>query len=359
MENKIEREKRDSDLFAIIAGIFCSISISVHVERFSLFASSLKGLEGQLSLIAIKSMIAVLLGIGAMASVAVMMFKGKKSVGIIIVLSISVLVKLAEFFICDLRSMGQIFNLFPEIAIIIYIAVCTQKKKVYSEKQLKQLIALPVILISLSFITSLIEYLVEIDKLDNMLYSIASMFYLIGNVFMFLWYSPFNVKEQELTDEEKKSGYVKLYKHILYLLFTFGIWELVWIYRTTDKLNQYFDDESRKRDPVKKLLLCMFIPFYYIYWTYKSAEMVDELSARQGRQDSIKTACVVLSIFVRFVSAIIMQNSLNCTISDMIRNKNDEESTLDPVEQIFGEDNSETIDEDSSELTDIDDEARQ
>lgn len=347
MENKIVREKRDGDIFAIIAGIFCSITISVYVERFSLFVSSFKNLEGQLSVMMIKSIIAVLIGIGALAAVAVMMFKAKKTVGIMIVLGVSVFVKLAVLIICDLMSLGQIFNLFPEIAIIIYIAVCTQKKKVYSEKQRKQLIALPVILISLSFITSLIEYLTEIDDTDKMLYSIASMFYLIGNVFMFLWYSPFNIQEDELTDEEKKLGYVKLYKHILYLLFTFGIWELVWIYRTTDKLNQYFDDEAHRRDPVKKLLLCMFIPFYYIYWTYKSATMVDELSARQGRQESIKTACVVLSIFVRFVSPIIMQNTLNCIISDMIINKKEENEPEDSAEQLFGDDNSEEANADN------------
>lgn len=338
MENKIVREKRDSDIFAIIAGILCSLSISVYVERFSLFASSFEKLEGQMVGTIIKSIVALLLGIGVLAAIIVMMFKAKKTVGIIIVLGISVLVKFITLIISDTTSMGRIFNLFPEIAIIIYIVICTQKKKAFSEKQLKQLIALPVILIALAFITCLSEYFTEIDDLDNMLYLLSSMFYLIANIFMFLWYSPFNVQEEELTDEEKKLGYVKLYKHILYLLFTFGIWELVWIYRTTDKLNQYFDDETSKRDPVKKLLLCMFVPFYYIYWTYKTAKLVDELSYRQERYESIQTACVVLSIFIRFVSSIILQNTLNCIISDMIINKKDKDETQDSVEQLFGED---------------------
>lgn len=114
-------------------------------------------------------------------------------------------------------------------------------------------------------------------------------------------------KYQYIPTEEK--GYCDLAKHIILLLFTFGIWQYIWIYRTTDFLNRTPNEEHR--DPTNKLLLCMFIPFYYIYWTYKSAQRIDKLSISKGYQSDISTLCLILSIFVGIVPPILMQDKMN------------------------------------------------
>ena len=105
------------------------------------------------------------------------------------------------------------------------------------------------------------------------------------------------------------SAYCSLVKHILLLLFTFGIWYFIWIYRTTENLNCLQDEEPR--NPGTKLLLCMFVPFYSIYWVYKSAQRIDRLSAMAGRPADSATLCLVLAIFVAIVPPILMQDKIN------------------------------------------------
>ncbi|MBQ4094281.1 MAG: DUF4234 domain-containing protein [Oscillospiraceae bacterium] len=110
-----------------------------------------------------------------------------------------------------------------------------------------------------------------------------------------------------------EEGYCGMAKHILLMLFTFGVWICIWIYRTTRYLNCVKDEEQR--DPTSKLLLCMFVPFYYIYWTYKSAQRIDKLAAQKGIGSDITTLCLVLSFFVGIVPPIIMQDKMNAIVS--------------------------------------------
>lgn len=103
--------------------------------------------------------------------------------------------------------------------------------------------------------------------------------------------------------------YCGLTKHILLLLFTFGIWFLIWIYRITSYTNCVKDEEER--NPTKKLLLCLFVPFYQIYWTYKTAQRIDKMAAAKGLQSDLSTLCLILAIFVPIIPPILMQDKLN------------------------------------------------
>lgn len=98
-------------------------------------------------------------------------------------------------------------------------------------------------------------------------------------------------------------------KHVLLLLFTFGIWYYIWIYRTTRYLNQVEDEPPR--NPTTKLLLCMFVPFYAIYWIYKSAQRLDKLSISRGIPSDLSTLCLILAIFVGIIPPILMQDKIN------------------------------------------------
>ena len=103
--------------------------------------------------------------------------------------------------------------------------------------------------------------------------------------------------------------YCGLVKHILLLLFTFGIWLLIWIYRVTGYTNSVKDEENR--NPTTKLLLCMFVPFYQIYWTYKTAQRIDKMASKKGLQSDLSTLCLILAIFVPIIPPILMQDKLN------------------------------------------------
>ncbi len=104
-------------------------------------------------------------------------------------------------------------------------------------------------------------------------------------------------------------GYFNLLAHVVLLLFTFGIWYLIWIYRTTEYLNRVQDEPYRS--PVSKLLLCIFIPFYSIYWIYQSARRVDRLAAQHGVYSDLTTFCLVLAFFVGTIPPAFLQEKIN------------------------------------------------
>jgi len=105
-------------------------------------------------------------------------------------------------------------------------------------------------------------------------------------------------------------GYIDMSKHILLCLFTLGIWQYIWIYRTTAYLNKTPDAEQY--DPTAKLLLCMFVPFYAIYWIYNHAQRIDTLSKTKNSAHSyVSNICLITGIFVPLISFIIMQDKIN------------------------------------------------
>jgi hypothetical protein len=122
----------------------------------------------------------------------------------------------------------------------------------------------------------------------------------------------------------KKNGnqigncYCDMVKHVLLLVFTFGIYYLIWIYRITGYLNQVKDEPSRKQ--TSELLLCMFIPFYAIFWVYKSAQRLDKLAVSNGVSSDITTICLILAIFVGVVPPIIMQDKINAIVNTESKN---------------------------------------
>ena len=107
----------------------------------------------------------------------------------------------------------------------------------------------------------------------------------------------------------KEEGYYDLAMHVILLLVTCGIWQLIWVYRTTAYLNRCPEEEYR--EPVNKLLLYIFVPFYSIYWTYKSAQRVDKMAVMSGIASDISTLCLILSIFIPIVPPILMQMKIN------------------------------------------------
>lgn len=110
--------------------------------------------------------------------------------------------------------------------------------------------------------------------------------------------------------EDPAEGYVKLGTHIALCIFTFGIYTMVWIYRATVYLNR--DQSNEQQNPTAQVLLCMFVPFYIIYWFYKQGQKSDSLTAASTLNDSpIATLCLVFGIFVPLVSVILIQDRIN------------------------------------------------
>ena len=124
-------------------------------------------------------------------------------------------------------------------------------------------------------------------------------------------------------------AYISLGKHICLLLFTFGIWQMIWIHKTTKITNA--SKRGEYRNPTTKLLLCLFVPFYMIYWTYITAQRIDEIAKDNDVQSDIGTICLVLAIFVGIVPPILMQDKINKISSG---EKDIQKNELDAVESI-------------------------
>lgn len=104
-------------------------------------------------------------------------------------------------------------------------------------------------------------------------------------------------------------GYIKLTKHALLLVFTFGVWQYIWYYKTTNYLNR--DDSVAPRSAVAQLLLCLFIPLYSIFWTFNSAKRIDRISAKNGLHSALAGPSVFLAIFGSFAMPLLIQNNIN------------------------------------------------
>ena len=123
-------------------------------------------------------------------------------------------------------------------------------------------------------------------------------------------FDPAEVPATKLTvDPASVYGYCGLFKHLLLLLITCGIWNFIWIYRMTRYLNRVEGEPERK--PGGKLLLCMFVPFYMIYWIYKSSQLIDKLGAQTGVRSNLAAPCLVLSLVAGIVPHILMQGKIN------------------------------------------------
>ena len=125
---------------------------------------------------------------------------------------------------------------------------------------------------------------------------------------------PITASESQESCGMDAEAYCGLGKHIVLCLFTFGIWYLIWIYRTTKFLNQA--PQADYYNPTAKLLLCIFIPFYQIYWFYKHGQRIDSFSKQRNLHNSdMAVVCLVLGIFIPILACILMQDKINaiCT----------------------------------------------
>jgi hypothetical protein len=125
-----------------------------------------------------------------------------------------------------------------------------------------------------------------------------------------LWiYDPFKSEKKNTYSNLTSDYYISLGKHICLLIFTFGIWQMIWVYKQTQFTNNAKGEEER--NPTTKLLLYLFIPFYSIYWTYKTAQRIDIIAKDNGCNSDLSTVCLILAIFIGIIPPILMQDKVN------------------------------------------------
>jgi hypothetical protein len=110
------------------------------------------------------------------------------------------------------------------------------------------------------------------------------------------------------------TGYIDMLVHVLLTVFIFPVYLFIWIYKTTVFTNTL--PGVRQRDPVKKLLLCMFVSFYVLYWIYITGTIIDGYSKSKNIISDIALPSLLLSLFgLMFIAVILLQSKINSAIN--------------------------------------------
>lgn len=126
---------------------------------------------------------------------------------------------------------------------------------------------------------------------------------------------------------------------LLFLAFiTLGIWMFVWIWRTTAALAPY--EERHPRKPWLETLCCLLLPFYAVWWVYRSAQLA--ALAADGEEDRhFTTLCLALAALLPPVAILLVQDKLN-----MLADREEEiEVELEVVEPEAAEEEPEVVEE--------------
>ena len=224
------------------------------------------------------------------------------------------------------------------VSIVVFCSVSLHNKSQYPKKSLAKFVFLPIIFHVITTIASIVDFIKNVNELTEyyeffdkeviwwvvrwlLSFGVIQTFFIL----LVIWAATYpkyktitpiiyvekSIKSEPLpqNSETVKDGYYDMVSHIILLIVTFGVYGFIWIYRTTKYLNNCKNAEQR--NPTSKLLLCILVPFYFIYWTYRSAQRIDMMAKEKNVQSDISTLCVVLAILIPIVAPIIMQSKIN------------------------------------------------
>lgn len=175
------------------------------------------------------------------------------------------------------------------------------------------------------------------------------VYYVLQNFFFIYLLNGINVylfdacEKNDLNNELLLDGYSNMAKHILMPLSTMGFYYFSWIYKITKHSHGTTESNSKATESV---ILNLFIPFYSIYWYYKTAKNIEKIFEQKGKKNqSFTTLIIILSIFLPFVAYIVLQSKFNeaILISDIEQatekkivkeNNNEEMNYLQEIETL-------------------------
>lgn len=110
---------------------------------------------------------------------------------------------------------------------------------------------------------------------------------------------------------DKERGGVSLGAHIPLSLLTGGLYQLFWIGHCTEYLNGAHGEEHRVAN--SEILMCLFVPFYWIYWYHEHAQRTDWMADYMGLGDDKLCTGWYMFFVVVFppVASIMLQCRLN------------------------------------------------
>ena len=274
---------------------------------------------------------------------AIVLAMGKRNISLLVVSIMLTIYNLVSFFL-NLHYWPVIYieskvlmigDVLASIIFTVFVVLFCIPGLVEKAKKYKLLCMLSPIIMVIAYVISVFFICYELgcfirldimwDFLLNSLLSDGCLLYLFSGLWMMAYLTrPTTISaEGNIVFEDKEIGKSKIYNanasgqngcidivmHAILLLVTCGIWHFIWIYKTTSYLNIVEGEEQR--NPLNKLLLCIFVPFYTIYWTYKSAQRIDKLANSKNIPSDLSKVCLILAIFLGIIPPILMQLKIN------------------------------------------------
>ncbi len=118
-----------------------------------------------------------------------------------------------------------------------------------------------------------------------------------------------DVSDAQAKLRAKEYNYTEMWVHVLLTFFLTIIWVPIWVYKTTKAVNKL--DHSAERTPTGAMLLYMFIPFYWVFWQYTIANMLDDHAAKHGENADNGAIVLVFAFFLPIVNIFLIQHRLN------------------------------------------------
>lgn len=107
----------------------------------------------------------------------------------------------------------------------------------------------------------------------------------------------------------KEYGYMEMWLHALLSVLVLLIWDPIWVYKVTKATNKL--DHSQNRTPTGAMLLSIFVPFYWVFWQYTVANMLDEHAARHGENADNGAIVLIFAFLLPIVNMFVIQHRLN------------------------------------------------
>lgn len=110
-----------------------------------------------------------------------------------------------------------------------------------------------------------------------------------------------------------KRGYIGIAKHILLTSVATLVWHYIWVYRTSEYLNDR--TEGKKAGAKEQLIKYILVPFYYIHWFNKHGRVISEIEKQDGEEiGKLNKGMTVFACLMPFVASVVMQNRINAIV---------------------------------------------
>ena len=109
---------------------------------------------------------------------------------------------------------------------------------------------------------------------------------------------------------KKPENMRNLVSFVVLMVCTLGIYFFYWVFKTTEYANR--DRNSAQQSPLVQLLLVMFIPYYELYWFYKTSKKLSNLGEPFEVFNDNSIVTLILAIFgLDIIGAVILQDQIN------------------------------------------------